>query len=145
MNLDEEPRRKRWAKVLNIPLWKSDKETKFIKTQKNTFIEISNESELTGLTSSNLSGNPIFYPEIYEFKAPLTKEHIDIINANPHGVIQFSFRDTDFAGFILEIQGEGYNNLASYKLIRTVSVDKNYLFEDETLFNFEDTNQFVFD
>ncbi len=136
---------KRWSKYIGVPLWLSDKETKFVKTQKNIFIEINGESELTGLTASNILGDPLFFPEIYEFKAPFTKEHIDAINANPHGIIQFSSNNIDFAGFILEIQGQGYDNMATYKLLRSPSVDKNYLFEDETLFNFEEITQYEFD
>ena len=136
---------KRWAKYLNVPLWKNTNETTFVKTQKNVSIDINTEPELSGLTTSNLVSDPMYLPETYEFKAPLTRENVTILNANPHGIVLFSFRNVDYAGYVLEVNGEGYKKKALWKLIRATVVDKNYLFENGDNYNFEDNDNYDFE
>lgn len=136
---------KRWKKYLIVPLFRSDLETKFIKTQKNVFIEISNDSELTGLSATDLAVDPLFHPEIYEFKAPLSKSNIETLNTDPHGVITFTFRNTEYAGFILEVKGNGYKKDASWKLLKAPNLDKSYLFEDGNNYIFEDADDYEFE
>lgn len=137
---------KRWAGYLNVPLWKETiKSTQFVKTQKNTEVEVLSQSELTGLTASDLTRDPIYHPEIYELKAPLSKSQLEVLNVDPHGLVRFTYRGEDFGGFLLEVKSNGFQRDAVYKLIKAPAIDKTYLFESGESYTFEDGTDYNFE
>lgn len=127
-NYDISPGRivKNWLKVIASSLIRSsNKIVKFAFGEVNysmatrKFTETTLTYENGDIDLSNIE--PIVDNEIFEFSAPLTAEQMELIVANPYGIIEFKDRfGVTNEGFIADegIEHDASNNKADFKLIR---------------------------
>lgn len=127
-NYDISPGRivKNWLKVIASSLIRSsNKIVKFAFGEVNYSMATRKFTE-TALTYENGDIDvsliePIVDNEIFEFSSPLTAEEMELIVANPYGVIEFEDRfGVKMEGFIADegIEHDESNNKADFKLIR---------------------------
>jgi len=80
---------------------------------------ISESQTLTVGDIENADYNTPFWKPIYaNFNAPLSMVQFEAVKANPYGGIQFSCFNTNYVGFIVELNHSPNNNgMASFKLL----------------------------
>ena len=125
LNLNITPKRNllRWANVLAVPLFKSSGDTNYmtkqfsldLETKKST--EAANIVEKADLAYTDLE-QPIYYPEVYNFTAPLTNANVLQLLLDPHGYVEFDYIGTTYSGFILEVSTEPFNRTGNWTLIK---------------------------
>ncbi|MCK5607921.1 hypothetical protein KAR91_38935 [Candidatus Pacearchaeota archaeon] len=124
-NIDISPKRNllRWDLVLAVTLWKDlTSVIQFLKTQTNVNIttQLAAETpvvETADVNASDLS-NPLYYPEQYEFLAPVNATVISALNSDPHRYVTFSFDGATYTGYLLSVEMSDYKENATWKLIR---------------------------
>ncbi len=125
-NLDLSPARcaQRWLKVLAAPLWAvTDKLYAYASGEANVEMETQRTGE-TGLLSEKGPINctsiaPIWLPEIYLFKYPVTRDEFKLIRQYPYGYIKFrDTLDNILEGYMLEVGRKPNEKLADFKLLK---------------------------
>jgi hypothetical protein len=62
---------------------------------------------------------PIWIPEYYKFKAPLSQAQIDAIEANIYGYVEFAVDDRSWKkGYLLELSPDSKSDLTNFKLLK---------------------------
>lgn len=124
-NIDISPKRNllRWGSVLTAALWKKLTSTiQFVKSQKgvNITTQLAAETPVEETADVAVSGldNPLFYPEIYEFLAPINSTIIAALDSDPHRYITFVFDGVTYYGYLLSVEGSDYDKDARWKLLR---------------------------
>jgi hypothetical protein len=108
----------RHGRILAGMLHKTSGILKFTSTAKTDAIL---ESRLLGafredapikeLDDYNVSGiQPVWLPTIYEIECKLPRDLIRVIDENPHGYVQFTFRDKVYRGFPTDMRQEHWTN-----------------------------------
>jgi hypothetical protein len=115
---------RRWLIVLSAPLWAvvnkiyrfTYGETNFQMTSKLT------SEALTVAEDGDLDANnvePLWLPEIYTFKSPLTRSEFKLVRQNPYGFIRFRDNlDNVMDGFMMEVSHKPNENLGDFKLLK---------------------------
>lgn len=117
---------RRWIQVLGATLWaNTTKVFKFGYGEGNYEVvsKITSEpAEVNEKGDVDVSPSvtiPIWYPEIYTFKHPMTSDQFKIVRANPYGFFKFKDNlDNVMEGYLLELSREPNINLADFKLLR---------------------------
>ncbi|MGL5132679.1 MAG: hypothetical protein ACRC78_09135, partial [Planktothrix sp.] len=125
-NLKISPARnmKRWLKFLASPLWAVvDKVYKFSYGETNYQMTSQLTTEFEPVDEGgNLDANdiePVWYPEVYSFKHPLTRQQFRLIRENPYGCIKFKDNlDNEMEGFVLEVSHKPMERVGEFKLLR---------------------------
>jgi hypothetical protein len=139
----------RWGNILRIAQWKQDTLIKFISSKKSS-ITYRNQNgdivnEFDDITGDELDP-ALFLPAMYDFKSFINKEIIDILNENPNGYIKFQNNEVTYEGFLHELKGGQYNNLATYKLIAKATMSgQQKIFEDGIGATFENGIKHIFE
>lgn len=108
---------------LSIPLWKSEGDMNYISKQFELDLTTQDGigdpviSEIADLAYADME-EPLFYPELYNFNAPLDNDTILQLLTDPHGYVTFTFEGTDYTGFIIEVSSEPFNRQGNWTLIR---------------------------
>jgi len=128
----------RWAGWLKSILWKTTQGVKYVKSVKNVAYNYTNQNgsqvnELDDIAKSELVEDPMFIPEIYEFKSYINTSMISKLNADPHGFIRCNFDGVTYEGFIDQITTGEYNKTATFKLIGKILMSgENWVYENDT-------------
>jgi len=124
LNLDLTPKRNlaRHLNQLAVPVFLSGSDVQFISTQYNLPLETKKTSvptvvETEGIDNGDLV-EPLFYPEEYNFTAPLTGVIIQQLRTDPHGYVEFDADGVTYAGFILEVSTEPFMRKGNWTLIK---------------------------
>lgn len=127
LNLDITPKRNllRNASIVGIPLWKqTTAATKFVGSQYNVPLSTQKASEGSAIVetddvSKTTLGEPLYHPEVYNFKAPVTAAQIATLMADPHGFVSFYYLGTQYKGYVLEVSTEPWQREGNWTLIKT--------------------------
>jgi hypothetical protein len=134
----------RWGNFLKCQYWKEETSftIRFAKGKKGINISYTNQNgdsvnEFDDIEASELPDARLFNPQYYDFEGTFDSTKLAALQANPHGVIQFTFLGVGYAGFVDEIQTKDYDRVADYKLIAfeaTQDVQKIFMDDSEALF-----------
>ena len=118
MNIDITPKRNlsRHKKLLAPPVWKTSKEYINQGSKYNINIVIDDVSEVDNF---NADESPLYIPEYYNFKAPVTTAIIQAMITDPHGYFAFTHLGTSYKGFIHEVSTEPFTRNGNFTLIKT--------------------------
>lgn len=114
----------RWGNILKGMLWKNTlSKLKFVNSQKDVNVSSklgSTDPIITEHDDVNYSelDDALFYPEMYEFESPISKEIVNQLNADPHGYVTFNFNGETFEGFLIKVTTKDYSKKADWQLIR---------------------------
>jgi hypothetical protein len=124
LNLNITPKRNllRQDDVLSIPLFKSSGDTNFMNNQYEVPLETQKSGgslikEKDDIAYSGLD-EPLYYPEYYNFTAPLTNTIVTQLISNPHGYVEFTYEGTTYKGFIEEVSTEPFLRRGNWTLKR---------------------------
>ncbi len=124
-NIDISPKRNflRWSAVMAANLWKNLTSTiQFIQTQTGINITTVLAAEDPVVETADVDAadldNPLFYPEVYDFLAPITTAITTALNSDPHRYVTFTFDTVEYKGYLLSIETSDYKNQARWKLLR---------------------------
>jgi hypothetical protein len=131
---------------INPGLWKHEltKRVKYLNSSKKINIYYFNQlgnhvHEHDDLSIAELGYGRAYNPEYYEFKAPITRAMIVILNTDPHGYVRFSFDGINYEGYIDDVQIDDYPKTSSWKLIgKDAAAETTKLFMDDSIATFED-------
>lgn len=73
--------------------------------------------EKDNITASTLD-EPLFYPELYIFNAPVTREIFTQLLADPHGYVTFTHKGEEYKGHIIEVSTEPFRRSGNWTLIK---------------------------
>lgn len=98
--------------------------TKTLRFHKSDFnIDFSSKkvagSTIGELDNLTISTQPLYHPEVYNFRAPVTAAQITSLLADPHGYVTFTYQGTTYKGYILEVSTEPFNRKGNWTLIKT--------------------------
>jgi hypothetical protein len=124
LNLNITPKRNliRHYNRLGIPLFKSQGDTNFMTNQYELDL-VTEETlepfitEKADIAYSELY-QELYYPEIYNFSAPLTQAHIQQLFTDPHGYVEFDYIGVTYSGYILEVSTEPFMRRGNWTLIK---------------------------
>ena len=142
----------RWGNIFKAPLWKTTKEIKFVKSQKNTDFAYQNQNgtvvnETDDITGAELTSNRLFNPELHEFESEMTQAIITALNSDPHRFVRYIFNDVTYEGFLLRTEESDYQGKMKWTMIaKDVSDEtKNRIFESGDNYILEDGNNLIFE
>jgi hypothetical protein len=108
---------------LSIPLFKSSGDTNYMTKQ----FELALSTQIGGgdpviaekddLAYADLE-EPLYYPELYNFTAELTNDHITQLQSDPHGYVSFDYLGVTYSGYIVEVSTEPFNKRGNWTLLR---------------------------
>ena len=126
INLDITPKRnlERNGNLIATPGYIDNAKVKFVSSQYNLNLATKKDGEasFTYETDDILYSDlpePLFYPEIYTFTAPVTQAQISQLMTDPHGYVEFEYLGTTYKGYILEVSTEPYQREGNWTLIKT--------------------------
>lgn len=125
LNLDITPMRNllRHGDQLAVPLFLSSGDTVYLKkqfeidltTQKGGADPVITEKD--DLAYSDLE-EPLYYPDIYNFKSELTIAHIQQLQSDPHGYVEFDYIGVTYSGYIVEVSTKPFNRQGNWTLLK---------------------------
>lgn len=122
LNLNITPKRNllRHLNHLPIPLFISDGDTMYMNKQYELDLttQISGDPVITEKDDITTYDEPLYYPEVYNFTAPLTDAHIAQLQTDPHGYVEFDNLGVTLSGWILEVSTEPFMRKGNWTLIR---------------------------
>lgn len=124
LNLNITPKRNmlRSANLLSIPLFITEGDTNFMTNQYELSLETKKAAESQIAEKDDLAytdlEEPLYYPELYNFTAPLTNDDILQLLDDPHGYVEFDYLGETYQGFILEVSTEPFNRKGNWTLIK---------------------------
>jgi hypothetical protein len=80
--------------------------------------QISGDPVITEKDDLTSYDEPLFYPEIYNFTAPLTDTIVQQLRTDPHGYVSFENLGVTLSGFILEVSTEPFMRKGNWTLIK---------------------------
>ena len=125
LNLDITAKRNilRHLNRLSIPLFISQEVTSYMTKQFNLIMSTKKGGgdpligEVSDLDFADLE-EPLYYPEIANFTAPLTNAHILQLQSDPHGYVEYDNLGVTYSGFILEVSTEPFMRRGNWTLIK---------------------------
>jgi len=109
---------------LAVTFWKETTgKIKYQKSQYNQTLstqatgEPSLISELADIDLSDLP-EPLYHPEVYNFKAPVTADQIAQLMTDPHGIVKFYYLGVEYQGYIMEVSTEPIDRQGNWILIK---------------------------
>jgi hypothetical protein len=125
LNLDLSPKRcmLRHKSLLGVNNYNNTEPIRFIGCQFNLDLGLQKSGEAGVIYESDditsaILGEPLFYPEVYNFIAPVTSAILNQLLSNPHGYITFTYAGTTYSGHILEVSTEPYKRNGNWTLIK---------------------------
>jgi hypothetical protein len=125
LNLDLAPKRcmMRHISILGTVNYKDSSPIRFLNSQYNLDLGLKKSDEASVIYESDDITNteleePLFYPEIYNFEAPVTASILDQLFSDPHGYITFEYNNTEYKGFIVEVSTEPFSRRGNWTLIK---------------------------
>ena len=122
LNLHITPKRNllRHLNHLPVPLFISGGDTMYMNKQYELGLttQISGDPVITEKDDLTTYDEPLFYPEIYNFTAPLTDAHTQQLRTDPHGYVSFDNLGVTLSGFILEVSTEPFMRKGNWTLIK---------------------------
>jgi len=109
---------------LAITFWKETTgKIKYQKSQFNQYFATQSTTEstlLSELADIDLADlpEPLYHPEIYNFKAPVTADQIAQLMTDPHGIVKFYYLGVEYQGYIMEVSTEPIDRQGNWILIK---------------------------
>jgi hypothetical protein len=123
LNLDITPKRNllRNLNRLSIPVFISKSDTEYLSKQFELALstqKTASDAVINEKADLAYSEEPLFYPEVYNFTAPLTDAIIQQLRTDPHGYVSFDSNGVTYTGFILEVSTEPFMRKGNWTLIK---------------------------
>ena len=123
LNLNITPKRNllRNENRLNIPQFITNNDTQYAAKQFELALSTQKSGEPAAISEVEdvvYTEEPLYYPEVYEFTAPLEFSTILQLHSDPHGYVEFTYEGNTYQGFILQVSSEPYNREGNWVLIK---------------------------
>lgn len=124
LNLNITPKRNlnRNLNILSIPLFITEGDTYFMTNQFELALETKKSGDPTVVEKDDFAysdlAQPLYYPEIYNFNAPLTNDDVLQLLDDPHGYVEFDYLGTTYSGYIIQVSTEPFNNRGNWTLVK---------------------------
>ncbi len=90
-------------------------------SSRNIYYQVSSTSDKiyknNDVTASDLAV-PYYFPNMYEFTAPVDGDIIEQLQTDPHGYIEFSYLGVTYYGYVMEVSTEPYKRKGNWLLIQ---------------------------
>jgi hypothetical protein len=74
-------------------------------------------SEVADISYSDLE-EPLYYPEVYTFTAPLENDDILQLIDDPHGYVEFDYIGVTYSGYIVQVSTQPFNRNGNWTLVK---------------------------
>ncbi len=124
LNLDITPKRNmlRHANQLSIPLFVSDGDTNYMKSQYDLDLSTTKSGDPAIVETDDLAigdlDEPLYYPEMYNFKSQLSIANVLQLISDPHGYVTFLYLGVTYSGYIVEVSSEPFNRRGNWTLLK---------------------------
>ena len=120
LNLSLKRNLNRHENVLSVPMFITNNDVLYLSKQFELALSTQKSGDPVVFEKNNIvySEEALYYPEVYNFTAPLSNADILQLQSDPHGYVEFDYLGVTYSGYILEVSTEPFNRRGNWTLIK---------------------------